>query len=301
MKKLSVIIVSYNNYDILKECIESIILFNDIGDQLETIVSDNSPNDYIVNELQRDYPDVKSIYNNNIGFGAGNNKGFEISNGEYLLFLNPDTILIEPIFRFAIDKFDNNEKLSLFGVKLLNKQLKRNDSFFLMDNNSIMANALFKFFYFWDLYIDNKMYISGANIFVRKSDFIKAGFFDENIFMYYEEPDLIKRIKMNSNRGKIAYYKEKKIIHLEGGTEKKDIKTIKTKIERNMVTYKYYCKKWGIDFNKNVNEIIRYQELKRIIYKIFKDKDNIKLIDELILMYKKYLREQNEEQKGKVI
>ena len=87
-----------------------------------------------------------------------------------MLFLNPDTILIEPIFRFAIDKFDNNEKLSLFGVKLLNKQLKRNDSFFLMDNNSIMANALFKFFYFWDLYIDNKMYISGANIFVRKSD-----------------------------------------------------------------------------------------------------------------------------------
>ena len=84
---LSVIIVSYLHYDILSECLDSIKKYNDIGDELEVIVSDNSPSSNIINQLKSNYPWVKTCKNQNKGFGAGNNRGIGISTGKYILFL----------------------------------------------------------------------------------------------------------------------------------------------------------------------------------------------------------------------
>lgn len=288
MKKVSVIIVSYNNYEILKECLNSIILHNDIGNQLEIIVSDNSPTPFVVEHLNIDFPQIKIIKNNNIGFGAGNNKGFEISEGEFILFLNPDTIIVEPIFKFVIETFEKNEKLALFGVQLIDKKNKKNDSFFLMDDNRLFKKICFKIFEHFDYYIDSKMYISGANIFVRRKCFEEAGKFDENMFMYYEEPDLIKRIKLKCSCNKTAFFKEKKIIHLEGGTEQATSKSMINKISRNLNTYKYYCEKWNIDFEKNIEYLMNYERIKYYIYKVLKNKGKSDFSKELINLYVGY-------------
>lgn len=285
MKKLSIIIVSYNNYEQLKECIKSIYSNNDIGEFLEIIISDNSPNDYVINSVRNDFPDVKTIKNDNIGFGAGNNKGYEISEGEFLLFLNPDTILIEPVCQYAINKFDEDNSLAAFGINLVNKKLMKNDSYFLMDENRLIYLILFKLLRKADIYIDNIMYISGADIFIRRNCFEEAGMFDENIFMYYEEPDLIKRIKINCKTNRIAYFKEKKIIHLEGGTESKDMSVLVNKISRNLQTYKYYCKKWNIDFYKNINRLKKYEKIKYIFYKAIHKVEKNKLCMKLIELY----------------
>ena len=289
MKKLSIIIVSYNNYEILKECIQSIYLYNDIGEQLEIIISDNSPDNYVIEFLNKDFPNVKTIKNDNIGFGPGNNRGYEISEGEILLFLNPDTIFIEPICQYAIKKFDEDTELALFGISLVDKNLKKNDSFFLMDENRMLFVILFKLLRFANIYIDNKMYISGANIFVRRKCFEEAGGFDENIFMYYEEPDLIKRIKMNCESKKTRFFREKKMIHLEGGTESKDVSSIVKKISRNLQTFKYYCEKWNMNFEQNVCRLMKYEKLKYVIYKVFNKSIEFQLSSELVNLYQKYL------------
>lgn len=75
--------------------------------------------DYVTNN----YKNVKILKNENKGFGQGNNIGFIASRGEFILFLNPDTILIEPIFSFAINCFESEPKLGLFGLKLINMSI----------------------------------------------------------------------------------------------------------------------------------------------------------------------------------
>ena len=123
---LSVIIVSYKQADIVLDCISSIYQYNDIGEQLEIILVDNSPTHNVYHAVVEEFATVHAIKNNNTGFGAGNNLGAAKATGEYILFLNPDTILVESIFKFAINKFEINSNLSMFGLKLVSKKLKRN-------------------------------------------------------------------------------------------------------------------------------------------------------------------------------
>lgn len=266
-KIFSVIIVSYKNIEVLINCIESIYKFNDIGNLLEIIIVDNSPEQDIYNYLIENYKNIVVIKNENKGFGQANNIGAIISTGDYLLFLNPDTLLIEPLFRFAIDTFESDNELALFGVKLVDKKLRDNMSFYYIDKYGIIPNQLIKYRNKKNKFIDGKMYISGANIFIRKEAFFSCGMFDEKIFMYNEEPDLIRRIKENKKTNKIGYYKEKKIIHLEGKTTNINMnyeKMLRFEIE----SYEYYCKKYRINFRKKIKIRRRYELYKMIIYKL---------------------------------
>lgn len=291
LMKLSVIIVSYENCEILRDCIESIKKFNDLKDDTEIIISDNSITNNVYEMVKKEYPDVQIIKNNNIGFGPANNRAVDISSGEYLLFLNPDTILLEPIFQFTVDKFEQQSNLALFGIKLLNVNGTANNSFFAMDNYTLSWTLLMKVFSKFDIYLDGKMYIAGADLFVRKSAFEAAGRFDENIFMYYEEPDLIKRIKNLPNDYITSFFPEKKMIHLEGATENKDaISTVK-KVERLLVTYRYYCDKWNISFIKNVRQMRKYQILKKNVSDLTRNYGNTRLAKMQIELLNKLIEE----------
>ena len=291
LMKLSVIIVSYENCEILRDCIESIKKFNDLKDDAEIIISDNSITNNVYEMVKKNYTDVQIIKNNNIGFGPANNRAVDISSGEYLLFLNPDTILLEPIFQFTVDKFEQQSNLALFGIKLLNVNGTANNSFFAMDNYTLSWTLLMKVFSKFDIYLDGKMYIAGADLFVRKSAFEAAGRFDENIFMYYEEPDLIKRIKNLPNDYITSFFPEKKMIHLEGATENKDaISTVK-KVERSLVTYRYYCDKWNISFIKNVRQMRKYQILKKNVSDLTRNYGNTRLAKMQIELLNKLIEE----------
>lgn len=294
MKKLSVIIVTFNKVDIVRNCLNSIEKYNDIGDELEVIIADNSTEETLAQTIPKEFPWVKFIKNENKGFGAGNNRGFEISCGEYLLFLNPDTVLIEPIFKFAIEKFENNTDLALFGVQLVKSNLKRNHSFFIMDQYGVYALIKSKIAFIFNKYHDGKMFISGADLFVRRESFEQAGRFDENIFMYKEEADLIKRIKMYSDAFQTKFYKEKKLIHLEGGTE--DAVGFDRKIavaKRIMTADMYYCQKYKISFNKVLRQRIRQARLKKIIYYLLCNHTAAGGQTELIRLYKENMEQEN--------
>lgn len=289
---MSVIIVSYENCEILRDCLESIKKLNDLRDEAEIIISDNSITNNIYEMVKKDYPEIQIIKNNNIGFGPANNRAVDISSGEYLLFLNPDTILLEPIFQFAVDKFEQQSNLALFGIKLMNVNETANNSFFAMDNYTLSWTLLMKVFSKFDIYIDGKMYIAGADLFVRKSAFEAAGRFDENIFMYYEEPDLIKRIQKLPNNYITSFFPEKKMIHLEGATENKDVLSTVRKVERSIETYRYYCRKWNIPFSENVKRMKAYQEVKKSVGTVIGQKENVELAKGMISLYRRFLSDE---------
>lgn len=260
---ISIIIVSYINLEVLIDCLNSIHEHNDIGNRMEIIVVENSPSNEIFDYVKNNYPDVTIIKNDNKGFGQANNVGAGIASGKYYLFLNPDTILIEPIFEFAIGKFRYNPKLGVFGVKLIDGSTRANHSFFYLNQKmNLFSIQLIKFFNRIDYFNGNTMYISGANLFIRKELFWECGAFDENIFMYYEEPDLINRVK-DCNMT-IGYFKEKRIIHLRGNTSVTANREEMFKI--NIRSRKYYSTKYGLDYRKSFRAEIRYNKCKILAY-----------------------------------
>ncbi len=274
----SVIIVSYRNLEILKETLDSLIRYNDLGDALEIILSDNSPEMDLYEEIKRSYPQVVAIKNENKGFGHGNNEGAKVARGKYLLFLNPDTVLVEPIFKFAQEKFEKDLKLGVFGVKLVDKEMKPNHSYYIMDGDGFWTAQKEKLANTLDFYLDGKMYIAGADLFVRKNAFIDSGCFDENMFMYSEEPDLTRRVRALGYT--TAYFKQKSIIHLEGKTTGKSLTSEKMRLESK----EYYCRKHGLDYRKRLIQERNYDYFKIALYRIIRPEGVNDLQDKLAML-----------------
>lgn len=285
--KFSVIIISYKNLQVLTDCLDSLYKFNDIGDKLEIIIIDNSPNEFLYEHIKIHYGKVKIFKNSNKGFGEANNIGAKKAKGEYLLFLNPDTILVEPIFDFAIEKFEMQKKLALFGLKLIDINKKRNMSFYFIYKTGFIYSQLTKLFNKLDLFIDGKMFISGADIFIRKNVFINSGMFDENIFMYNEEADLTRRIKRNG--WNTEYYSTKSIIHLEGKSSSDNESSLKMRL----VSSQYYCEKYNLNFEDSLKRNIRYDYMKYLVYK-FLDNKKSEIYKKNISIFKEFLQEKTE-------
>jgi len=263
-KKLSIIIVTYNSESVISECLVSIQKYNDIGNQLEIIIVDNSPLCNIkkyVTKLNLSL-DINIIHNpKNGGFGQGNNIGAKASRGELLFILNPDTILVEPIFSYMLEEF-SNEIITVAGFRLISRNGQDNDSVgllpeynfiylprFILNFLVIKLNLLSKYVFPW-----------GADLIVRKKDFIDAGMFDENMFLCNEEPDLIH--KMNINRVKIF---DKNIIHLEGHTTE----VHEVRFKEWLKTTQYYLEKYNNSYNKYILFFIFRNYSKMILKKIF--------------------------------
>lgn len=290
MKKdiiFSVVIVSYRNLAVLKDTLDSLMKYNDIKDALEIIVVDNSPEDDLYNHLQENYPHVISVKNENKGFGHGNNVGVSHASGKYLLLLNPDTILVEPILQFAINAFEKDPKLGLFGVKLVDSELKRNHSFYIMDRIGFLVAQEEKMANAMDRYRDGKMYIAGADLFLRKEAFVKSGGFDENIFMYSEEADLTRRVRGLGYH--TAYFKEKRIIHLEGKTTEKSLASEKWRLESKA----YYSAKYGLNYRKSLVDERNYDLLKIMIFRLMRP-GKVKALKEKVAMLNDLIKKEDE-------
>jgi GT2 family glycosyltransferase len=273
LKKLSVIIVTYNCLEQIIDCIDSIIKYNDIGEELEIIVVDNSPDDEIFHYLKKEYPNVITIKSKNDGFGAGNNKGYRISQGEYLLFLNPDTILVEPIFKYSISKFKTDDSLGIFGVQLVDRNMKENSSFDIRMCYGILNKILIKVCRKFQIFLPSIMYPSGADLFIRRSDFSDCGMFDDKLFLYGEESDICYRI---NNLGKaVGYFKEKKIIHLQGQSTGSNFGK---KFKLMLNSEKYLCEKHDLNYLNLVKREIRYFRFKKMVSR---KEDNV-LVDKII-------------------
>lgn len=278
--KISVVIVAYKNFEVLLRCMNSIDKYNDIGGDLELIIVDNSPKDERVeNEIKRsNFKGYRYIKANNDGFGAGNNIGESVASGEIVAFLNPDIILIEPIFKKVIHRFETNENLALLGGKLLYEDLSDGFSFYYDYKSSFVSKQMIKVCNKANHFNPKSMYISGANLFFRKSVFEKIGKFDENIFMYFEEPDLTRRIKQTFPNMTVEFDKNIRMIHLE----RKSTPNSLFLMEQNFKSAIYYGKKFSLDYKSKLKNEYNYLKFKRTVYRLLHKTEQTNQMNELI-------------------
>ena len=124
LKSLSIIIVNYNNYELTNECINSVL--NTVKNlEYEIIVVDNnSPNDSY-DKIYEKFGEVENVTviksKENAGFGAGNNLGAEKAIGEYLLFLNPDILVIDNAIEKMLNTIKDNQDIGLLSGKFSSK------------------------------------------------------------------------------------------------------------------------------------------------------------------------------------
>lgn len=193
----SIIIVNYNTKELIKNCLDSI--FSDCPmSHFEIIVIDNNSQDNSVEMLKKDFGDkIKLIVNNkNIGFGSANNQAAKIAQGEYLFFLNSDTIVKSDILSPIKQFLDNNKEAAVVSPKLL------------LEDGSEQERAYGKFPTLFNVvaekFKNQKIkeikpfevdWVSGAALIIRKDIFYKINGFDEKFFMYFEDIDLCKRVK----------------------------------------------------------------------------------------------------------
>ena len=232
---LSIIIVNYNVKEFILNLLHSIkkASFNISS---EIIVIDNASDDGSVDAIKEKFPSVKLIENKkNIGFGAANNKGLELAQGDYILFINPDCIVSEDTFDKMISFFENNKDCGLAGCKILNSdgtlQLACRRSFpgpwtsFTKVTGLSNIFPKSRIFTRYNLtYLDeNQSYevdaVSGSFMMIRKEVYNKVGGFDEQFFMYGEDLDLCYRVQKADYE--VYYVHDTQIIHYKGESTKR--------------------------------------------------------------------------------
>ena len=209
-------------------CIDSIFKYTK-GISFEVILVDNASIDNSKAIFSKDQR-ITYIYETiNHGFGVANNIGVVSANGKYLFFLNSDTLLLNN----AIYEFWNySERLNkdvVVGSYLVDRQFNRTHSYsaFLTPQTEIKKLICpFKNFKSED-YKDSKTYkavdyVTGADLFIKKSLFLESGGFYKGFFMYFEETDLQCRIARAGYERHII--SGPKIMHLEGGSFSKNNK-----------------------------------------------------------------------------
>ncbi|HVM87393.1 MAG TPA: glycosyltransferase family 2 protein [Puia sp.] len=240
--QLSIIIVNYNVKYFLEQCLCSVKKAI-IEIDAEVFVVDNNSSDGSIDYLKAKFPWVKFIINEkNEGFSKANNKALRYASGEYVLFLNPDTIVAEDSLSTCFSFFLAHPDAGAVGVKMVDgcgyflKESKRGFpspwvAFCkLFGLTSIFPHSkLFAQYYLGNL-SDNETQVtgavSGAFFFTKKHILEKVGGFDEIFFMYAEDIDLSLRIQ---HAGYCNYFlATTTIIHFKGESTKRDFGYIKS-------------------------------------------------------------------------
>ncbi|MCD6117271.1 glycosyltransferase [bacterium] len=234
MKKLSVIIVNYNVKPFLQQALASVSRALK-GMDSEIIVVDNGSGDGSVQLVQREFPDVNIIRNQeNAGFAKANNQAIKIADGEVIALVNPDTLIREDTFNVCLDYLESHNDVGAVGCKILNPdgtlQLACRRSFpspWVAFTKIVGLNAIFpksKIFGRYNLtYLDPEIIteveaISGSFMAVKREVIDQTGMLDERFFMYGEDLDWCYRI--HKNGWKIVYLPGTEIIHYKGQSAK---------------------------------------------------------------------------------
>ena len=233
--KLSIVIVNYNVKHFLEQCIYSAL--NAISKlDAEILVVDNNSVDGSCGMVLDKFPSVTLIQNkDNKGFSSANNQAIKISKGEYVLLLNPDTVVEEDTFTKVVDFMDKHDDAGGLGVKMIDGKGQ-----FLPESKRGLPTpkvAFYKVFglaylfpksrrfgqYHLGYLNDNETHkidvLSGAFMLLRKETLNKVGLLDEDYFMYGEDIDLSYRILKGGYKN--YYFPETTIIHYKGESTKK--------------------------------------------------------------------------------
>jgi N-acetylglucosaminyl-diphospho-decaprenol L-rhamnosyltransferase len=262
---LSCIIVNYYNSAPLKNCLESVYrTLHKVS--FEVIVVDNSQDDPGMVSLRETYTQVQYIQNPvNTGFAKANNQGVLSAQGEFLLFLNPDTILTDQAIEKMQDHLKSNPEIGALGPRVLNTDGSLQYScrrfptlmtgFFnrysllsqWFPDNPYSVRYMMKDFSHKE--IKDVDWLSGCCLMVPRAIFDKAGGFDEQYFLFNEDVDLCRAIHQNGF--KVIYFPFAEITHhISTSNSKVPVKII---INRHLGMSHYYGKNHG---NNPITKII---------------------------------------------
>lgn len=233
--ELSVVIVNYNVKAYLEQCLHTVEKAI-AGIAGEVFVVDNQSTDGSVELVREKFPWVRLIANqDNVGFSRANNQAIREAQGDYVLLLNPDTVVGEDVFRKVIDFMNAHPKAGGLGVKMID-----GTGHFLPESKRGLPTpqvAFFKIIGLTRLFPKSRLFgryhlghlpeneaapieiLSGACMFLRKRTLDEVGLLDESFFMYGEDIDLSYRITLGGYEN--WYFPEARIIHYKGESTKK--------------------------------------------------------------------------------
>ena len=250
--KLSVVIVNYNVKHYLCQCLESLNrALKDI--EAEVIVVDNHSRDGSIPYVKELFPEVNFVESNhNLGFARANNVAIRQSKGDYVLLLNPDTIVGEQTIRNVLEWMDGHPDAGATGVKML-----KSDGDKAMESRRGLPTPMTAFYkmtglcshfpkhpkmghYYmgylpWDQSAEIEV-VSGAFCMLRKEALEKVGLLDEDFFMYGEDIDLSYRLIKG---GYHNWYLPETILHYKGeSTEKSSFRYVHVFYEAMLIFFK---------------------------------------------------------------
>ena len=233
--KLSIVIVNYNTRELLRACLQSVLKSQD-APTMELFVVDNASSDNSGAMVASEFPSVKLIQSGtNRGYAYANNLALRRCRGEYLLLLNPDTVVPPRALKQMVDFMDNHPEAGIAGPKLvrdngsLDLACRRSFptpevSFYRMLGLSKLFPRSRRFGRYNLTYLDPDRptevdSVVGAFMMVRAAAAEQVGFLDESFFMYGEDIDWALRIKA---RGWTALYNPAVVVlHLKGASSRR--------------------------------------------------------------------------------
>ena len=247
---ISIIIVNYNGGEKIIDAIQSVFdTSKHIG--VEVIVVDNDSSDGSPELIKKNFGKRVLFVEmgRNAGFAAANNVGVKKATGKYILFLNPDTIVLDGALQTMLNYMEAHTKVGACGGNLYSRDMQPQFSYWtLLPGLRMELNGLFS-----DYFLHRKhkgshehnytaipkevAYIMGADLMVRKEVIDQVGPMDEDFFLFYEETELCYRIHKAGY--KVVNVPDAKIIHLEGKT----IDTIGIRREQMMRSRSIYLNK----------------------------------------------------------
>ena len=296
--KLSVVIVNYNVKYFLEQCLHS-VQNACRGLDAEVFVVDNDSVDGSVKMVKEKFPEVLLIENkDNKGFSAANNQAIRKSSGEYVLLLNPDTIVEDDTLRKVVDFMDVHPDAGGLGVKMLDGKGK-----FLPESKRglpLPSVAFFKVFGLSSLFPRSRLFstyhlgyldkdkthivdvLAGAFMLLRKTVLDKTGLLDEAFFMYGEDIDLSYRITEAGYKN--YYYPGTRIIHYKGESTKKSSLNYVFVFYNAMIVFakKHFSKENARAFSVMINIAIYFRAFISILIRFF-NRVFLPMIDALLI------------------
>jgi GT2 family glycosyltransferase len=241
MVDLSVVILSWNVRDLLRQCLQSVFSSQPsaLGDDkpttqhypwsTEVIVVDNASSDGSVEMVRAEFPEVRLIVNTiNRGYAGGNNDGIAAATGRYVMILNPDTQVVGDALSTLVAHADLHPEAGVIGPQLLNPDGSVQPS---RRRFPTLTTGLFESTWLQpvasrrvlrDYYMQDRSdsetqqvdWVIGACLLVRRDVIQQVGGLDEGFFMYSEELDWCRRIKQAG--WKVMYLPDAKVIHHMG-------------------------------------------------------------------------------------
>lgn len=226
---LSIIIVNYNTKDLLKNCLDSIISHTTAVDY-EIMVVDNASTDGSQDMIKDLYPQIELQCNKeNIGFSKANNQAYHTSRGDYLLFLNSDTLIMNDAILTLMNYLKNNPDVGIVGPKIVGTENQPSRSYMrFLDVKCLFLGSKYlswlidteKYRLHYDHYdfssTQSVPWLSGACLMTSRRVFQEAGCFDENYFLYLEDMDLCMQVKKIGYSN--IYLPSAEVVHLFGGS-----------------------------------------------------------------------------------